>query len=108
VKKLLARYQHQAIDPVQQVEAPYPGYLGCQDIYFADTLNGVRQVYAHTFIDAHRAAGFAKLYPSRMAGRYPPASNVRRSTTRLPANGIGPEGMRATRGKRRSQQQGRN
>jgi transposase InsO family protein len=66
VKKLLARYQRQALDPAQQVEAPYPGYLGCQDTYFVGTLKGVGRVYAQTFIDAHCAVGFAKLYLSKM------------------------------------------
>jgi transposase InsO family protein len=66
VKKLLARYQRQALDPQQQIEAPYPGYLGCQDTYYVGTLKGVGRVYAQTFIDATCAVGFAKLYLSKM------------------------------------------
>lgn len=67
VAKLLARYQRQQVtDPEQHVEAPYPGYLGCQDTYFVGTLKGVGRVYAQTFVDAHCSWAAAKLYLSKL------------------------------------------
>lgn len=67
VAKLLARYQRQQLtDPEQHVEAPYPGYLGCQDTYFVGTLKGVGRVYAQTFVDAHCSWAAAKLYLSKL------------------------------------------
>ncbi len=65
VVRLLARYQRQLlIDPEQHIEAPYTGYLGCQDTYFVGTLKGVGRVYAQTFVDAHCSWAAAKLYLS--------------------------------------------
>ena len=50
VAKLLARYQrHQLTDPEHHIEAPVPGYLGCQDTYFVRTLRGVGRIYAQAF-----------------------------------------------------------
>jgi len=71
VKRLLARYQRAVIDPEQHVEAPYPGYLGCQDTYSVGTLKGVGRVDAQTFVDAHCSMGFAKLYLSTIPTTIP-------------------------------------
>src|SRR5574338_64002 len=66
VLKLLRQHAHQTLDPQGQIEAPVPGYLGCQDTYYVGTLKGVGRVYAQTFIDANAAVGFAKLYLSKV------------------------------------------
>ena len=66
VAKLLAKYQRQHLDPEQHVEAPYPGYLGCQDTYFVGTLKGVGRVYAQSFVDANNSWAAAKLYLSKI------------------------------------------
>lgn len=67
VAKLLARYQRQLLgDPQQHVDAPYPGYLGCQDTYFVGTLKGVGRVYAQTFVEANSSWAAAKLYLSKI------------------------------------------
>lgn len=66
VLKLLRQHAHQTLDPQSQIEAPAPGYLGCQDTYYVGTLKGVGRVYAQTFIDANAAVGFAKLYLSKV------------------------------------------
>lgn len=66
VRKLLAKHARDVIDPAQHIEAPYPGYLGCQDTYYVGTLKGIGRIYAQTFIDANCAVGFAKLYLSKM------------------------------------------
>lgn len=67
VAKLLARYQRQQMtDPEQHVEAPLPGYLGCQDTYFVGTLKGVGRIYAQSFVDAHCSWAQAKLYLSKI------------------------------------------
>jgi len=66
VLKLLRQHAHQTLDPQGQIEAPTPGYLGCQDTYYVGTLKGVGRVYAQTFIDANAAVGFAKLYLSKV------------------------------------------
>jgi len=66
VRRLLARYERHTADPAQHVEAPYPGYLGCQDTYFVGTIKGVGRVYAQTFVDANTSWGAAKLYLSKL------------------------------------------
>ena len=67
VAKLLARYQRQQLtDPEQHIEAPAPGYLGCQDTYFVGTLKGVGRIYAQAFVDAHCSWAQAKLYLSKI------------------------------------------
>jgi transposase InsO family protein len=67
VAKLLARYQRQQLtDPEQHVEAPAPGYLGCQDTYFVGTLKGVGRIYAQSFVDANCSWAQAKLYLSKI------------------------------------------
>lgn len=66
VLKLLRQHAHQTLDPQGQIEAPVPGFLGCQDTYYVGTLKGVGRVYAQTFIDANAAVGFAKLYLSKV------------------------------------------
>jgi transposase InsO family protein len=67
VAKLLARYQRQQLtDPEQHIEAPVPGYLGCQDTYFVGTLKGVGRIYAQAFVDAHCSWAQAKLYLSKI------------------------------------------
>jgi transposase InsO family protein len=66
VLKLLRQHAHQTVDPQAHIEAPVPGYLGCQDTYYVGSLKGVGRVYAQTFIDANAAVGFAKLYLSKV------------------------------------------
>lgn len=67
VAKLLARYQRQQLtDPEQHVDAPTPGYLGCQDTYFVGTLKGVGRIYAQSFVDANCSWAQAKLYLSKI------------------------------------------
>jgi hypothetical protein len=44
------------------VEAPYPGYLLCQDTYSIGTIKG----YMQSVVDAHCSLGFAKLYLSKV------------------------------------------
>jgi transposase InsO family protein len=67
VAKLLARYQRQQLtDPEQHIEAPAPGYLGCQDTYFVGTLKGVGRIYAQAFVDADCSWAQAKLYLSKI------------------------------------------
>lgn len=66
VRKLLAKHARDVVDPAQHIEAPTPGYLGCQDTYYVGTLKGIGRIYAQTFIDANCAVGFAKLYLSKM------------------------------------------
>lgn len=66
VRQLLQRYQRQTVDPQQHVEAPYPGYLGCQDTYFVGTLKGVGRIYAQSFVDASTSWAAAKLYLSKI------------------------------------------
>jgi transposase InsO family protein len=66
VKRFLPRYQRQVVDPEQHVEAPYPGFLGCQDTYYVGTLKGVGRVYAQTFVDAHCSWAQAKPYLSKI------------------------------------------
>jgi transposase InsO family protein len=67
VAKLLARYQRQQVtDPQEHVEAPTPGFLGCQDTYFVGTLKGVGRIYAQSFVDANCSWAQAKLYLSKI------------------------------------------
>jgi len=66
VLKLLRQHARATMDPQSAIEAPYPGFLGCQDTYFVGTLKGVGRVYAQTFIDGNAAVGFAKLYLSKV------------------------------------------
>ena len=66
VLKLLRQHAHQSVDPQQQIEAPVPGFLGCQDTYYVGTLKGIGRIYAQTFLDANAAVGFAKLYLSKL------------------------------------------
>jgi len=53
-------------DPEQHVEAPYPGYLLCQDTYFIGTIKGIGKIYMQSVVDAHCSLGFAKLYLSKV------------------------------------------
>jgi hypothetical protein len=64
--RLLQKHRGRTADPEQHVEAPYPGYLLCQDTYFVGTIKGVGKIYMQSVIDAHYSLGFAKLYPSKV------------------------------------------
>jgi transposase InsO family protein len=66
VRTLLARHQRATLDPQQHLEAPTPGFLGCQDTYFVGTLKGIGRIYAQNFIDANSAVAFSKLYLSKL------------------------------------------
>lgn len=66
VLKPLRRHAHDTLDSQGSMDAPSPGYLGCQDTYFVGTLKGVGRIYAQTFIAANCAIGFAKRYLSKM------------------------------------------
>jgi hypothetical protein len=56
-------------DPQRLIAAPYPGFLLCQDTYFAGNLKGLGEVkgpgslFVQSVVDAHCSLAFAKLYP---------------------------------------------
>jgi hypothetical protein len=54
------------VDPEQHGEAPYAGFLGCQDTYYIGTLKDVGRVDAQTFVDTHCSWAAAKLYVSKL------------------------------------------
>jgi len=64
--RLLHKHRGRAADPEQHVEAPYPGYLLCQDTYFVGTIKGIGKIYMQSVVDAHCSLGFAKLYLSKV------------------------------------------
>ena len=64
--RLLHKHRGRTADPEQHVEAPYPGYLLCQDTYFVGTIKGIGKIYMQSVIDAHCSLGFAKLYLSKV------------------------------------------
>ena len=64
--RLLQKYRGRTVDPEQHVEAPYPGYLLCQDTYFVGTIKGIGKIYTQSVVDAHCSLGFAKLYLSKV------------------------------------------
>lgn len=64
--RLLQKHRGRTADPEQHVEAPYPGYLLCQDTYFVGTIKGIGKIYMQSVIDAHCSLGFAKLYLSKV------------------------------------------
>ena len=63
--RLLQKHRGRTVDPEQHVEAPYPGYLLCQDTYFVGTIKGVGKIYMQSVVDAHCSLGFARLYLSK-------------------------------------------
>jgi transposase InsO family protein len=64
--RLLQKHRGRSADPEQHVEAPYPGYLLCQDTYFIGTIKGIGKIYMQSVIDAHCSLGFAKVYLSKV------------------------------------------
>lgn len=64
--RLLQKYRGRTADPEQHVEAPYSGYLLCQDTYFVGTIKGVGKIYMQSVVDAHCSMGFAKLHLSKV------------------------------------------
>ena len=64
--RLLQKYRGRTADPEQHVEAPYPGYLLCQDTYFIGTIKGIGKIYMQSVVDAHCSLGFAKVYLSKV------------------------------------------
>jgi transposase InsO family protein len=64
--RLLRRHRGKLPDPEQQVEAPQPGFLLCQDTYFVGTIKGVGKIYRQSVVDAHCSLGFGKLYLSKL------------------------------------------
>lgn len=64
--RLLQKHRGRTTDPEQHVEAPYPGYLLCQDTYFIGTIKGIGKIYMQSVVDAHCSIGFAKLYLSKV------------------------------------------
>ena len=64
--RLLQKHRGRTTDPEQHVEAPYPGYLLCQDTYFIGTIKGIGKIYMQSVVDAHCSLGFAKLYLSKV------------------------------------------
>lgn len=64
--RLLQKHRGRTADPEQHVEAPYPGYLLCQDTYFVGTIKGIGKIYLQSAVDAHCSLGFAKLYLSKV------------------------------------------
>lgn len=63
--RLLRKHRGRTVDPKQHVDAPYPGYLLCQDTYFVGTIKGVGKIYMQSGVDAHCSLGFARLYLSK-------------------------------------------
>jgi transposase InsO family protein len=63
--RLIQKHRGRTVDPEQHVEAPYPGYLLCQDTYFVDAIKGVGKIYMRSVVDAHCSLGFARLYLSK-------------------------------------------
>lgn len=49
-----------------ELETEHVGYLGAQDTFYMGTLKSVGRIYQQTFIDTFSAAGFAKLYTSKV------------------------------------------
>ena len=64
--RLLQKHRGRTADPEQHVEAPYPGYLLCQDTYFIGTIKGIGKIYMQSVVDAHCSLGFAKVYLSKV------------------------------------------
>lgn len=64
--RLLQKHRGRTADPEQHVEAPYPGYLLCQDTYFIGTIKGIGKIYLQSVIDAHCSLGFGKVYLSKV------------------------------------------
>jgi len=64
--RLLQKHRGRTGDPEQHVEAPYPGYLLCQDTYFIGTIKGIGKIYMQSVVDAHCSLGFAKVYLSKV------------------------------------------
>jgi transposase InsO family protein len=64
--RLLQKHRGRTSDPEQHVEAPYPGYLLCQDTYFIGTIKGIGKIYMQSVVDAHCSLGFAKVYLSKV------------------------------------------
>lgn len=64
--RLIRQHQRRRVDPEQHVEAPYPGYLLCQDTYFVGTIKGVGKIYMQSVVDAHCSLAFAKLALSKV------------------------------------------
>jgi hypothetical protein len=63
--RLLQLHRRRTVDPEQHVEAPYPGYLLCQDTYFVGTIKGVGKIYMQSVVDAHCSLAFATLALSK-------------------------------------------
>lgn len=64
--RLLQKHRGRTADPEQHVEAPYPGYLLCQDADFIGTIKGIGKIYMQSVVDAHCSLGFAKVYLSKV------------------------------------------
>jgi len=64
--RLLQKYRGRTADPEQHVQAPYPGYLLCQDTYFIGTIKGIGKIYLQSVVDAHCSLGFGKVYLSKV------------------------------------------
>jgi transposase InsO family protein len=64
--RLLQKHRGRTTDPEQHVEAPYPGYLLCQDTYFIGTIKGIGKIYLQSVVDAHCSLGFGKVYLSKV------------------------------------------
>ena len=63
--RLLQLHRRRTVDPEQHVEAPYPGYLLCQDTYFVGTIQGIGKIYMQSVVDAHCSLAFARLALSK-------------------------------------------
>jgi len=64
--RLLQKHRGRIADPEQHVQAPYPGYLLCQDTYFIGTIKGIGKIYPQSVVDAHCSLGFGKVYLSKV------------------------------------------
>lgn len=51
--RLLNKHRRLTVDPEQHVEAPYTGYLLCQDTYLVGTIKGASKIYMQSVVDAN-------------------------------------------------------
>lgn len=48
-----------------EIETAHPGYLGSQDTFYVDTLEGVGRIYQQTFVYTYSKLAAAKLYNTK-------------------------------------------
>lgn len=63
--RFIQLHRRRTVDPDQQVEAPYQGYLLCQNTYFVRIIKGLGKIYVQSVVDANCPLAFAKLALSK-------------------------------------------